>query len=251
MSVVSLQDVRDEGVTVTMASDAKVNRYIEIYEAAFNEACGQWFEERPYVVTFDGRETSVEFFQVPIIAITLLEDLGDGSQDPIEISPDDYRVYAGRNPIVGDDRRNPKIVMTNGRFCLGRQRWRATGTFGYLDENDAAPGDVHEAMLILIIEKLLTPKLADSQGILNQQLLPPNGQVVLTEEVTDDHKRKWSYTGPKQSKSSAYAGLTSNPFVISTIKKYKAPPLLITQCDWSPIEPPSNSDASVLREIYG
>jgi hypothetical protein len=226
-----------------MASDAKVNRYIAIWEAAFSRACGQWFEAREAVVTFDGDNTAVAFFQIPIIEVESIED----TIDVATLDADDYKVYSGRDPSFADDRRNPKIVMSNGLFKLGRQRYQITGTFGYLEPDDSAPGDVWYAMIKLIIEKLLTPIVGTSAGLLNAQLLNINGQIALTEEVTDDHKKKWTYTGGKS--KFANMGLTSDATILQTINDYRAPMNIRSQTDWTWIERPSDLD--ILDQVFG
>lgn len=235
MSVITLQDIRDEGVTLAMASDAKVLTYIDIAQTSFEGACGQWFEARPYAVTFDGKDVTVEFFQVPIIEVSELADLDD-PDNIVVIEPENYRVYNGRNAITGDDRRNPKIAMIDGyRFLLGRQRYRVTGTFGFLDENDQAPRDVWLALLRYTIELLLTPNVLTSQSILNAQLIPNGQGLLLTEEVTDDHKQKWSKTTSLQ-KSNINSALTNDPFVQNVMLRYRNPIKIGTQTNWERLD---------------
>lgn len=247
MSIVSLQDIRDEGVTVDMASDSKVLTYISIWEAAIEAATNQWFDSREMVVTFDGDGTSLKLFQVPIIEVDSLEDLGSGASNDL-VSPSDYRVYNSRNPISCDDRRNPKIVMPR-RFSLGRQRWRVSGTFGFLEPDGSAPADMKYAMLKLIIEKLLTPLVNSMEAIINEQLLPDVHAKVLTEEITDDHKRKWSYYGAKV-KPNINGWLTQDQFILGVIDKYRAPMNVQTQTNWTPLEGYPTS-SQIFFGVYG
>lgn len=227
MPVVTLADIRAEGVTVAMASDAKVNQYISTWEAAFESACGQWFGPRDDVtVTLDGNDGQIAFFQVPIIEV---DSLTDTALDEV-IDPSDYRVYSGRT-LLQDDRRNPKIAMRNNRrFTLGRQRWEVVGSFGFTEADGSVPGDVHYAMLLLIIEKLLTPKILNSDALLLPPLPDQLGPKV--EEVTDDHKLKWQPTAAKQS-TSFLDGLTNSSIVKKTAAKYRAPMKIRTQSEWS------------------
>ena len=61
MPITTIADVRAEGITSAMADDAKVTATIASCEAAFENACGQWFEERAVPIEIDGDNSAVMF----------------------------------------------------------------------------------------------------------------------------------------------------------------------------------------------
>ena len=244
MAIVTLQDVRDEGITTAMASSSKVNSYIATYEQVFNNACGQWFEPVTATVSFDGDDSSIAFFQVPIISITEVLDTETG----LVVDPSTYIVYNGRT-MLQDDRRNPKIALKNGRkFSLGRGRFSTTGSFGFTEADDSAPAEVKQAMLTFIIEKLLTPIVPDLvHGLPEPDLGFRPGGVV--EEMTDDHRIKHAQpmNQTKMTKQKANNFLTQNLFILGVMHKYHAPMKYRTQADW---RFPNSASGSYFSDIF-
>lgn len=215
MAITTIQDVRDEGVTVEIASDDLITAHIDTWEAAFSDQCEQWFEERSGTLFVDGDNTPSTFLQIPIITIDSITDVVNSTV----LSVSDYAVYNGRT-MLQDDRRNPRIILNTGLFYSGNRRWQIVGTFGYTEADGRAPAQVRRAMLMLIIEKLLNP-IVETVGIPPAVVVSrPEGQT--TFERTDDHEIRFANL-EKQRSNYTNSGLTSNRFILETISKFRAP----------------------------
>lgn len=226
MPITTLQNVRDEGITSEMASDGQVNAAIATWEAAFVEACGQWFEPIAATIMFDGDGTSSAFFPVPIITITEIQDL-ELSQI---IDAANYVVYNGRT-LLQDDRRNPKVLLKDGRvFELGKGRYQVTGTWGFTESDDSAPGEVVHAMLRLVIEKLLKPIVPALSTTPLPALAEPTGQKV--EEETDEHRIAWANPNNATFKRDVNDWLSNDAFVLGVIQKYQTPMAIAAPVTW-------------------
>jgi hypothetical protein len=224
-----------------MVSDGDVEDAIEIWEATFVEACGQWFEPIDATVTFDGDGSTSKLFSVPIISVSELSDL--------ELSKifdaSDYVAYTGRT-LLQDDRRNPKIMLKNGRlFELGRGKYQVVGTFGFTEADGSCPPRVRNAMLRLIIEKLLTPIVP----ALASPTLPPLPESVgqLVEEETDEHKKAWANPNNSSMRNDVNQALSKDPFVLETIQRYQAPMAIGAPVTWDL----SLSQRNIFNEIFG
>lgn len=214
MAILTVADIRAEGVTEEIADDATVEDAIEFCTEIFNEQTGQFFEPLDGEITIDGDNTDSIFLHIPIIAVTSIVD----NVTSYTMSPTNYRAYTGRSKLQ-DDRRNPKIMAKNGYgFSYGPGRWTITGTFGYTESDGSPPAAVKHAIKILTIDKLLHPIVTPSEVLpeLNEGMVDSSK----TEEVTDDHKIKWSAsTAPWDPLSS----ISNSPFVRKAIRDYKAP----------------------------
>ena len=227
MAVTQIDDIRDQGITVDMFSDSAVQAAIDLWESVFSDACRQWFEPIDASLTFDGDNSSSAFFRLPIVEVTELQDLELGTV----IDADDYVVYNGRT-VVQDDRRNPKIMLKNGRvFTLGRGRYQVTGTFGFVEADDSAPPQVRHAMLRLIIEKLLSPIVPSLVTAVIPDLPTATGQII--EEETDEHRTVWAALNAPIARRDVNQGLTSDPFVLETIQRFKAPAAVGAPVTWN------------------
>lgn len=216
MPITSLQDVRDEGIDATMATDSQVNAAIATWEAAFVEACRQWFEPVSATITFDGDGSNSALFSIPIISVVEIQDLERSEV----IDANNYVVYNGRT-LLKDDRRNPKILLKDDRrFELGKGRYQIEGTWGFTESDDSCPPQVRYAMLKLVIEKLLTPMIPALSPTLPD--LPTQvGQKV--EEETDEHRIAWANPNNAKFRKDVNEGLTKDPFILETIRRYSVP----------------------------
>ena len=148
---VTVQQLRDEGITATIAADAKVLDAIRTWQEILDRACRQWFESRTLTLLVDGSDSDTLFFGVPIISITHLKLNGATTA----LDTDLYRVYSSRS--YPDDRHNPRIKLIGDelrdiytaplsygrlKFLLGRQNQEIKGAFGYIEDNVAAHGAV-------------------------------------------------------------------------------------------------------------
>lgn len=225
---ISVQDVRDEGLTEADYPDAKVLTYIEVWQAFLDRACRQWFNSRILTLSVDGNESDTLFLGVPIIEIEYLKINGQTA----ELDSNLYRVYNGNR--YPDDRRNPKICLIGPdayesvfvdpvvcgrlRFAKGRQNQEIKGTFGFVEEDGSTPKLIKRALLKLVIEKLTNSLYGADDGSASPVL------GTLLEEWTDGHKKKWSNPGGEiGSRRAGLTGITNDQEVLDIIKLYRAP----------------------------
>ena len=240
MPITQLADIRAEGITDAMASDAAVNAAIVTWESVFFEACGQWFEPVSAAMTFDGDNSSSAFFRIPIISIDSLEDLELGTT----LSTDDYVVYNGRT-LLQDDRRHPRIMLKKGRcFNLGRGRYRATGSWGFVEADDSPPPQVQYALLKLVIEKLLSPIVPSLAPATLPDLPTITGQLVA--EETDEHRLAWANPNNSKITKDINDGLTRDPFILETIQRFQAPMSISAPVTWDFYA----QDRNVFDEVF-
>lgn len=229
MAYTTIAAVRDEGITVSMASDAKITTYINRWEPVLERMCGQWFESRAATVTFDGDGSDTFFSEVPIISVTSLK-LDDNAT---ALNPDYYSVANNRTDFP-DDRRNPMIALKEGyRFALGRRNHEIVGTWGFTEADDSAPQAIQWAATKLVIEKLLTPILPNA--LLPTPSGPGQSQGAIIEEETDDHKTKWAAPNLAKisRKASPWSGITEDEEIIEIVRMYQAPLAIASPSDWN------------------
>lgn len=220
MAILTVAEIRAEGITVEMASDATVTAAIAFCTEIFNEQTRQFFEPLAGEVIVDGDNTDSIFLHIPIITVTSIVD----NVTSYTMSATNYRAYTGRSRLQ-DDRRNPKIFAKNGYgFSYGPGRWTITGTFGYTESTGLPPAAVKQAIKILTIDMLLHPIVAPSEVLaeMNDALVDSTK----TEEVTDDHKIKWSASTAPWDPLTA---ISNSPFVRKAIRDYRAPFGITTQ----------------------
>jgi hypothetical protein len=203
--IVSLQDIRDEGISVSELSDARAVKLSQDWQTWFETMTGNIFTEKSAVVDFDGDGSRLLQLPIPIITVNNLY-VNDDFTNAVDTSS--YVVYNRRGPIE-DDRRNPRIKLvktTNqsifsrstygGIFSIGDLNQRVDGVWGHVEEDGSSPEPVRRAILILVIST--KEYIGDSE--IDQLKF---GKII--EEVTDRHRieyadlynrlKAWSPTG--------------------------------------------------------
>jgi hypothetical protein len=186
--IVSLQDIRAEGVPDTELSDERALILSYGWQKWFEHMTGRWFTPKEMTLTLDGDGSRVMWLDVPIIT---LDELYINDDFVNAVATDDYVVYARTYP---DDRRNPRIKLkrksgsiyewnTERKFLVGDQNQRIVGTFGYVEPDGSAPFLVQRAIMTLV---LATAELKGDSEI--DQLAV--GRKI--EEVTDRHRVRYS-----------------------------------------------------------
>lgn len=221
---ITLQDVRDAGVTVTQADDATVLASIELWSQFMDRACGQWFEPRSLDILLDGTDSKLLWFQVPIISVSALYI----NELTTILDTQYYHVYNNLGAGLRDDRRDPKIAlkdeqsveffartvasMSEWKFLFGRKNQRIVGVFGYVESDFSTPLQIQRAVL-----KLVTRALSASDSLNPDPV--PIGPIV--SEKTDGHSI--TYGGISWGKKVGLLGITGDPEVDQIIALYKAP----------------------------
>jgi len=144
---VTVDEVRAEGITATIADDARVAAAIEKASALIDRVTGMWFEPRTRTFRLDGKRGDRISFDIPIIAITALTV--DEEVIPLTIADGAVYVY-NRHLTQGltspDDRQDPRISKVDGdtgdnigyyagqlRYTSGFGLVNVTGVFGYTE----------------------------------------------------------------------------------------------------------------------
>lgn len=146
MSVVTRQEVRDQGFTDPPYSDTRVDDAIAEITDYVEQVTGNWFDVRDLTLKLDGSGVEVQPVPHPIISISSVKIYGD------EVSLNDLKIYNRhlQGNVDGDDRQNPRIEFNSdfvenyyswyGRsrlsgqsFPQGSQNIEIVGKFGYRD----------------------------------------------------------------------------------------------------------------------
>lgn len=215
----TLQDIRDEGITVDELDDARAIKLSTAWQQWFEDMSGNFFVPKEATVDFDGDGTKMLQLPMPIIEVSELYINDDFTN---AVDPSRYAVYSGRGP-VRDDRRNPKIVLKTSSsstriytssggsvFEIGNLNQRVVGTWGYTESDGSTPYAVSRAILILVTAT--KEYLPDDQI---DQLI--GGRLV--EEVTDRHRKQYADLFNRL-KTWGPTGITD---VDNALRKYRRP----------------------------
>lgn len=171
----TVQDLRDEGVTVSMASDAQLQERILLASRMIDKFTGRFFDLRTQSFTMDGTGKASIHLDVPIVAIDTV------SVDDVAFLPSDIIVY-NRHVSEGlafpNDADNPRIEVRQPLdddllfkiglkvFPKGQKNIRLDGVFGYREFDGTVSGKVPD--LIRYVCKLMTirylARMADISG---------------------------------------------------------------------------------------
>lgn len=216
----TLQDIRDEGVTVTELDDDRALILLWGWQLWFEDKTGLVFKPTSAELELDGDGSRMLLLPMPIIECDELY-VNDDFTTPV--SADRYVVYNKRGPIQ-DDRRNPHIMLKRttgsgsifttsgsaGRFAIGDRNQKVVGTFGYVEDDGSVPYGVKQAIKILVI--MTKEYLPD--GDIDQMAI---GRRI--EEVTDRHRIEFADLFNRL-KTWGPTGIT---MVDDALRKYRAP----------------------------
>lgn len=177
-----ISDFRDEGITPTRASDARLLRLVAEQSTRFEQLTGRWFEPRLVSTRLNGRARDTLLIDDPIVGIDFTQLDGDVAV----VETTDYRVY--NRHLAGllrpDDRESPKLqffvaapglsaslypytyptsysLLQPRIWPKGTQNIQIVGAFGYTDPDGSPAGDtpalVRRAIKLMVIREL--PKL--------------------------------------------------------------------------------------------
>jgi hypothetical protein len=232
MPLLTVQDIRDEGVTTKLADDAKVESLILLAAEYIENFTGRWFEPRSRTFKLDGRGHAALFLHHPIISIASVTiELTPGTVNPLPVDLDDLSVY-NRHVREGltdpDDRNNPKIEFfrsnedlrraTPGSVFLvfpeGRQNVTVEGVFGFTDY-DALDPQGKTPPLIAEVAKRLVIRLLPLK--VRQSL---QGSGAIWKMVTRDQRVEFG----EPTRLAIQGAFTGDPEIDQILARYRRPP---------------------------
>jgi len=166
----SVADLREEGVTAAMASDARLARLLEEATATIDRVTGWFFEPRPASYRLDGRGAPTLELPVPPIVLTRIDSafeddsFGQGTPTPlvpwgVPRLPIDERAMIVRGSPVTAGFDGPRITLRFGfAFPRGRGNVLVEGLWGYTEPDGTPHGRtplaVRRAAMLLVLRNL-------------------------------------------------------------------------------------------------
>ncbi|MFH1730008.1 MAG: hypothetical protein ABIA04_16470 [Pseudomonadota bacterium] len=209
---ITVQDIRDEGVSITDANDEKLLQKIIMWQEFIDQITGQFFLPKTKTLYLDGNNSDILFFGIPIISIEYIK-IND-SEDELE---EDYVVVYNRD--YPKDRFNPRIKLKtldssniySGSSCRrifekGKQNQIIKGVFGFVDQSGNPPQMIKYAHRKLVIKDL--SNLANRDHSVGKTII---------EEKTDKHSVKFS------SSSSSHLSITGDKEIDEILMMYRRP----------------------------
>ncbi len=166
----SVADLREEGVTAAMASDARLARLLEEATATIDRVTGWFFEPRTASYRLDGRGTPTLELPVPPIVLTRVDSaFEDGTFGQRALTPlvpwgaprlpldESGMVVRGAPVAAGFD--GPRITLRFGfAFPRGRGNVLVEGLWGYTEPDGSLHGrtplSVRRAAMLLVLRNL-------------------------------------------------------------------------------------------------
>lgn len=225
----SLSDLRANGLTTTMASDAKAVSALKQASAFVERITGQFFEPRYLSNYYDGRGSTALLFSVPLIALNaLLVTTRPIHPSDQPIDTDFIRIYNRhlQGLTTPDDRLNPKIELFSMTedwvgvrpfswsrmvFPRAQQNVHVTGYFGYTDPDGspfgATPADIE------LVTTLLVPRYVPAM----------RQDAIWSTRILTESTRDQSYTIQKGSDLGLPTNFTGDPAIDSILSMYLRP----------------------------
>jgi hypothetical protein len=173
----TVADLRAEGVSEAVASDARLAMLIGLAGAYIERITGQFFEARALTLRLDGTGARVLPLGHPIVRIDAVAlDSNPFSPGDLAVDPELFRVYnrhLTQGLLLPDDRDHPRLELVHEEdvhLGLGQLRWprgqqnvEVRGVFGYTEPDGSLVGRTPE--LIRHVTKLLVmrelPRMTD------------------------------------------------------------------------------------------
>ena len=167
MPYATLQQVRDEGLTVSEASDSRVNALIAEATSTIDRITGQFFETRQITLEVYGRGS--KWLHLPVFAqdVTEVRFLNRSDASTTIVNATSYHVFERFFP---DDRYNPRLELlvdelihptSHGAHGTHRLNWRlnwARGTayeidadWGWVESDGTTPDQITRACILLVV----------------------------------------------------------------------------------------------------
>jgi hypothetical protein len=202
----SAEDLRAEGVTAAMASDARLLSLLVEACALLDRVTGWFFEPRAKSFQLDGRGTPTLELPTPPLQLDEVRIFGA----TISMHPDDL-VIVGAPVEPGFDA--PRLTLRRAVFPRGVGNVEASGLWGYTEPDGTplgrTPLAIRRAAMLLVLRQL--PKLTDADSAAARSAWR------LLEERTRDQSYRlaaWRDAG---------VVLTGDPEVDELIARYRRP----------------------------
>ena len=188
---VLVSEVRAEGLSDNPPTNNQIGSRIKKWEEIVERWTGNIFREiSPGELTFDGNNSYILHFNLPIVSLTELKINGSDTALPTT----DYRVFDGRQKPQ-DNRFNPKVVLqpiSSSIFTGGGQLFvkgadqKVTASWGFLDADGNTPQSVKDCIIQLVIR--------DHKGYFDQIYndAGPGPGLPTQRERTDDHEIEYA-----------------------------------------------------------
>lgn len=203
----SVADLRDEGVSVAQASDARLLALIDEAGRAIDSFTGWFFEPRNLTLRLDGRGTpSIE---PPVPPIELTQLTVGGSE--VSVAPVDL-VVVGAPVQPGFD--GPRLTRTRGRmFPKAAGNVEASGSWGYTEDDGTPQGrtpvEIRRACMLLVLRWLSPLGTDDAEARHRWRII---------EERTRDQSYKLDRV------SGGGSTFTGDPDIDGIVGRYRRPP---------------------------
>jgi hypothetical protein len=224
--LVAVSEVRAEGLTVAMASDAQVTSAIELASEVVERNCGVPFHEVSFTsaspLLLDGPGRATLHLDVPINSVTEVGYIdGAGAKTPEVLT--NLVVYNRRAGAGLDDRLNPKIEHRYGTWTRGLRNVYFVGKVGWTDLSpdpaggspspliERAPVEIRRAVLLLVINDfawLLTDEQRQGDRVRRW----------ITSETTEGH----SYSLSSMAASGGSSGIREADRIMSRYRRPRA-----------------------------
>jgi hypothetical protein len=205
----TVADLRVEGVTLAMASNARVRALLEEASRTIDRVTGWFFEPRELSLRLDGRGTPTLELPAPPIRI---ERLAIGGAELF--LTDDTALVVGAPVGPGFD--GPRITLRHGLvFPRGAGNVEATGLFGYTEPDGSATGrtplSIRRACMLLVL-RWLHPLSGDASHDARNRW-----------RIVEERTRDQSY---KLGAISTTATFSGDPEVDTILLRYMRPALM-------------------------
>jgi hypothetical protein len=202
----SAEDLRAEGVTAAMASDARLLSLLVEAGALLDRVTGWFFEPRQKTFRLDGRGTPTLELPTPPLQLDEVHIFGA----TISMHPDDM-VIVGAPVEPGFDA--PRLTLRRAVFPRGAGNVEASGVWGYTEPDGTplgrTPLTIRRAAMLLVLRQL--PKLTDADSAAARSAWR------LLEERTRDQSYRLA------ARRDAGVVLTGDPEVDELIARYRRP----------------------------
>ena len=246
MAYATLADVRAEGITDTMMSDARVNAALIQASTFIDKVTGRWFEPRQRTFRLRGKGHDTLFIRQPIISVSAVNKLsGRGSSISRDVITIDDLIVYNRHLTEGlqdpDDRNNPKLVFEGPEtgypglqayFFEGNQNYEVTGYFGYTELGEGVtPGETSDGSQVPTNQGITPPAIkqccimlvAREIGLIGDPATRSDwrdGNMLIEEKTADQSYKK---ANPGTGIGGISGAWTGDPAIDSILAHYLAP----------------------------